>query len=279
MRKYINFIKISLVVMVFGLSGCYEQEVAPIVEPGGLGYTSATITTDFTGTEVKEGETITYMVKLSKPIEYDLTFKLKVSGDADAIEYEDLTIPAYATEGEMVINFVNDGIPSSEDKSVSFEMGIFNVNYQYLLTDTDYPSLDLTVKNVNDPTLLTIMFGWASEDDIDIVTWSDTDTYPMTPWGDGGATGSNPEFDKSIWLSDPVGTYYVNIMHWGAPSFDYKFTIGHPDGSVQIIEGTFDSDNLDQYTMDPWTAWGGSYASYRILKVVNNGTKFVVTAL
>ena len=265
--------------MVFGLSGCYEQEVAPIVEPGGLGYTSATITTDFTGTEVKEGETITYMVKLSKPLEYDLTFELKVDGDADAIEYEDLVIPAYSTEGELEIYFTNDDVPSTDVKNVSIEMGVFDIGHSKMLVDTTYPKLDLTVTNYNDPTLLTIMFGWNSDDDIDIVTWSDTDTYPLTEWGDGGASGANPEFDKSIWLADPVGTYYVNIMHWGAPSFDYKFALGHPDGSVQVIEGTFDSDNVDQYTMDVWTAWGDGYASYRILKVVNDGNKFVVTAL
>ncbi len=277
MRKKINII-LSVMLMVFGLSGCYEQDVVDPITPGNYGYTSATITTDFTDAEVTEGESISYTVKLDKPIEYDLTFDLKVDGDADALEYKPLVIPAYSTEGVMVINFPNDGIPSA-DKNVSIEMGVFNVNYKYILTDTEYPTLDLTVKNVNDPTLLTIMFSWPTSDDIDIVTWSDTDEYPMTEWGDGGATGANPEFDTSIWLSDPVGTYYVNIMHWGAPSFDYTFTIGHPDGSIQIIEGTFDSDNLDQYIMDPWTAWGDSYDSYRILKVVNDGTKFVVTAL
>ncbi len=71
----------------------------------------------------------------------------------------------------------------------------------------------------------------------------------------------------------------VFIYNLATSSFDYTFTLGYPDGSVQIIEGTFDSDDLGKYTMDVWTAWGGGYASYRILKVVNDGTKFVVTAL
>ena len=84
----------------------------------------------------------------------------------------------------------------------------------------------------------------------------------------------------SIWLSDPVGTYYVNIMNWGEPNFDYKFSLGHPDGTVQVIENTFESDNLGKYTNDNWLAWGGSgYDSFRVLKVVNDGTKFVVTEL
>ena len=48
---------------------------------------------------------------------------------------------------------------------------------------------------------------------------------------------------------------------------------------IKIIEGTFDSDNLGNYTEDICTAWGGGFSSYRILKVVNDGTKFIVTAL
>jgi len=77
-----------------------------------------------------------------------------------------------------------------------------------------------------------------------------------------------------------VGTYYVNVMDWDAGiDFDYTFTLGYPDGSVEVITGIFTGTDKSGYVNDQWTAWGGSYDSYRILQVVNDGTKFTVTEL
>ena len=121
------------------------------------------------------------------------------------------------------------------------------------------------------------MFGWDTDDDIDIVTWSNTATYPMTEWGDGGATGDNPEFDKSIWLADPPGTYYVNIMNWDVPTFNYTFTLGYPDGAVEVITGTFDS--ADPGILDVWNAWGDPYDSFRTLEVEVTATAITVKEL
>lgn len=281
MRKYINFIIISLVLVVFGLTGCYEQEVADIVSPDG--YAVAAITPDFTG-DISEVDTITYTVTLDKMRDFSTTFTAKIDEEASSLSsdyYEviDAVIPAYGLEAQLTIIFMDDGIPSPEAKNLKFEIGNYDIYEKYTLNETtEFLSQDISVKNYNDPTLLTIIFSWPTDDDMDIVTWSDTDDYPLTEWGDGGATGANPEMDQSIWLADPLGTYYVNIMDWGVGAFDYKFTLGHPDGSVQIIEGTF-SGVYDDYVNDPWTAWGGAYDSYRVLKVVNDGTKFVVTEL
>ena len=216
-------------------------------------------------------------------IDRSITFSADIlSGTADESDYviEPATLLPYTKEVKMYIIGVEDDSPEAEE-TVKFDITVPSIADKYLLNPSvTFPTVDLKIANVNDPTLLTIVFSWPTEDDMDIVTWSDTDENPLTEWGDGGATGSNPEIDKSIWLSDPVGNYYVNIMDWDAGiDFNYTFTLGHPDGSVTTITGTFQGTDKSIYTNDPWTAWGDSYDSYRVLKVVNDGTKFTVTKL
>ena len=100
----------------------------------------------------------------------------------------------------------SDNVPESEDESFNFEIGVFGVEQRYTLKpETSKLGQSFTVKSYNDPTLLTIMFGWDTEEDIDMVTFSDTPTNSMIPWENGGATSANPETDTSIWLADPVG--------------------------------------------------------------------------
>lgn len=217
-------------------------------------------------------------------IDRALTFAAHQIGGS-ATEEADFTastvvLQPYSTEVQMVIDFVADDFPENEEDA-QFEIGIFGIAERYLIhPDVTNPiNVDLKIQNQNDPEKLTIAMEWGDDHmDYDIVTWSDTEDYPMTEWGDGGATGSMPEIDKSIWLSDPVGTYYVNIMDWDGPAFDYKFSIGHPNGTVQFIEGTFDR-SAKEYINDAWTAWGGSYDSFRVLRVDFDGSSFTVTKL
>ena len=279
MRKYINFIKISLVVLVLGLSGCYEQEVAPIVEPGGLGYTTATFTTDFTGNEVTEGDTITYTITLSKPIEYDLKFTLQFDGDLSDIEYPEdgVTIPAYSTEAKFQIVFVYDNIPE-EDEAISYEIGIYNVNYQYLLHNTTYPNPSLTIKNKNDSNGLTVAVEWPDHGD-------DWDCYMIDENGAGiyggkydwvgfaGATGADPEImilKDQAWVTVTDGVYYVDVDPYavGNDKTDFKVSIGHPDQTVEFINFTFDKSKAGDYP----TTWG-----YSAVKIVKAGMKFTCT--
>ena len=268
--------------MVAAFAACdtADQDVSPVVSPDG--YPVATFTTDFAGGSVKEGDTIKYTITFDKMIDRSVTFSLRqLDGDADDHDFAaaSAVMQPYTKQTELLL-IANSDDELEGPETLKYEIKAYSLADKYLVNPSVvYPTVDLTIVNVNDPTLLTIVFSWDTEDDIDIVTWSDTEDYPMTEWGDGGATGANPEVDKAICLSDPVGTYYVNIMHWGADPFDYSFTLGFPDGSLQTITGTFESDNLAKYTEDIWTAWGDPYSSYRVLKVVNNGTSFTVTVL
>lgn len=98
------------------------------------------------------------------------------------------------------------------------------------------------------------------------------------PISNSGDVSNNPEIDKPIMLSDPAGTYYVNIMDWDEDSFGYKFSIGYPNGNVQFIEGTFDR-SATEYINDTWNAWGDSTDSFRVLKIENSVAGFTVTKL
>ncbi len=283
MKKYISYKLLGLALIVAGMISCdtASQDVEPIISPDG--YPLATITALGSGTTINEGDTLVYSVTLDKMLDRAVTFSVVITGgtaDEDDFVAEPLVLGPYAKEGKLYIIAQEDDVPE-QDETFDFRIAIESIAERYLVNpSTVFPSGKVTIKNQNDPTLLTIMFSWPTDDDMDIVIWSDTDDYPMTEWGDGGATGSNPEVDKSIWLADPLGTYYVNIMDWDAGiDFDYTFTIGHPDGSVQVIEGTFTGTDKSGYINDPWTAWGGSYDSYRVLQVVNDGTSFTVTAL
>jgi hypothetical protein len=283
MKRFINYKILGLALIVSGVAACdtADQDVSPIVSPDS--YPVATFTASSSNTSLVEGNAITYTITIDKPLDRALTFSAKVKGGtADEHDFvaDAAVLAPYTTQTQLTINAVADDFPEANE-TLQLEIGVFGIADKYLLNpSTVNPSLDLTIVNLNDPTLLTIAFEWPDPNhniDIDIVTWRGT--TPPRPWGDGGATGNNPEIDMSIWLEDPLGDYYVNIMDWGADPFTYKFTIGHPDGTIQIIEGTFNTADYSAYILDNWTAWGGSYESYRVLKVTNNGTGFVVTAL
>jgi hypothetical protein len=259
-----------------------EQDVSPVISPDNK--PSVTYTANITGNTVIEGGKIIYTIKLDKPIDRALTFSAnKIGGTAtegDDYEANTVVLQPYATEVKMEIVAIMDDYPEVEE-TLQLEIGIFGIAERYLINPntTNPTTVDLKIANKNEAGKLTIAMEWADHDmDFDFVTWSDTPENPMTEWGDAGASSHNPEIDKSIWLDDPAGTYYVNIMDWDSGPFDYKFSIGHPGGTVQFIEGTFDRSTTT-YVNDPWTAWGDSYDSFRVLKVENTGTAFTVTKL
>lgn len=261
-----------------------EQDASPVISPNDK--PMVTYTANISGETLEEGQTLVYTISIDKPIDRALTFSAHQIGGT-AMEEADyiattVVLQPYTTEAKMEIAIVADDYPE-ESETLNLEIGIFGIAERYLIhPDTENPIVvDLTIQNVNDPEALTIVMGWPDpehEFDFDIVTWSNTTENPMTEWGDGGASGDNPETDKSIMLADPAGTYFVNIMDWDSGPFSYKFSIGHPDGKVEFIEGTFDRSATD-YINDPWTAWGDSYDSFRVLKVENSGTGFTVTKL
>jgi hypothetical protein len=277
MRKIFKYM-VGLTLIAAVLASCdyrtAEQDVAPTVSPDG--YPVATFTTDFTGTEVSEGDTIVYSIVFDKPIDRSVTFQITptdestAEADVDYIASPGIIQP-FTTEAEASIIFVADDDPESTE-TFSFELGATSLADKYLVNPSVVnPTMDLNVLSVNDPTLLTIKFEWDTEDDLDILTspgYLTTDTVDY--WGTGGATGHNPEFDYSIWLADPPGKYWVYILDWDAPVVaNFTLTLGLPDGTNQVYEGVFDYNTAaDDFERDIFgiSSWGYP-AGYRILEV------------
>lgn len=279
------FLKFKIIGLVF-LMGCFascqtaEQDPSEIASPDGK--PTVTLTTDFTGTAT-EGETINYKITFSKPIERSVTFTPTViGGTADSHDTEELssvTMQPYTTEATFSVVLTSDNLVESTE-TLDIQLEILGIAEKYLVhPSTVIPPINITYTNYANPTWLTINFAWDNDLDMDMLTYSDTTTYPATLWGTGGAGSGNPEIDHAIWLEDPTGDYYVCILDWWeGVDFNYTYTLGYPDGTVETISGTFDGTNYP-YTYFAGPASWGSPNAYKILKVVNNGTNFVVTQL
>jgi hypothetical protein len=289
MKKYIKIKLIGLALIGVIIAGCGKTasvDPAPVVSPDG--YPVATFTTDFAGTDVTEGDTILYTITLDKTIDRSITFHAtQTDGDAELhADYEatDGVLAPYTLETEVMVVITDDGDPEDAE-TLSFEVGATSIADRYLVhPDVVNPTQALNVANLNDPTLLTIKFEWDTDSDIDILTspgYLATDTVDY--WGTGGATGANPEFDYSIWLADPVGTYWVYILNWGDPTpFNYTFTLGLPDGTNQSFDGSFDyATAADDYERDIMgiSSWGYPEC-YRAIEIVVDGSDaFGITVL
>lgn len=266
-----------------------EQDVMDTVSPDG--YPVATFSTDFTGTEITEGDTILYTVVFDKTIDRAVTFRVTQT-DGDAMELDDHdhgdyvatagVLQPYTLETEVSLVVLADDDPEDAE-TLSFEIGATTVADKYLVNQSVVnPTHALTVNNLNDPTLLTIKFEWDNDNDYDLVTgagFSDGDT--IAGWGSGGATGANPEFDMSIWLADPTGDYSAYILEWGyGESFSYELTLGLPDGTNQVIEGSFDPETaMDDFETDVWPYWAVQPA-FKILDIeVDGSDAFTITVL
>jgi len=275
MRKYLKYNIIGLAILAMAIVSCDTASVDPesIVEPD-ASYPTVTFTA--VDATVVEGQTaVVATITLNKPITKSLTFTpVFTGGTADEHSYiiEPTTIPAYETTAEVIITGVLDNIPESTE-NVTGTWTITSLAEKYLVQPgTTFPTFDVAITSVNDPTLLTIAFAWDTDEDHDIVTFSAQEGA----WGNGGATGANPEIDQSIWLSDAPGEYYVNLIEWGNGSMNYTFSIGHPDQTVQTITGSYDANDVSDYIVDSWVQWGNP-DTYRLLKVVHNGNDFTVT--
>ena len=283
MKKYISYKLIGLALLIIvGITACEtaSQDTSPIISPDG--YPTVVYTLSSPSTSVKEGDTLVYTISMDKPIDRSITFTPEVTGGTateDDYTFAPVVMQPYTTEVKFYLIAVADNNPAESTETLQLKFGDFSLADRYLMNlKTVHPTLDISIVNSNDPTLLTVLFSWPDESlDFDLVTFHVLGDGTLEPWGDGGATENNPETDMSINLSDPVGIYYVNIIPWDEDPFPYTFTLGFPDGTVQTIEGTFDYDAL---SMDPWTYWdANSYDTYRVLKIENTGTGFVVTAL
>jgi len=278
MRKYFKYNILGLALIVIGVVACEtaSQEVSPVISPDG--YPVATFTSNLAGTSISEGDTIKYTITLDKMLDRALTFTAKVKGGtADETDFtaEGVVLEPYTKEAKFYIIATADNFPEASE-TLQLEIGVFGIGDRYLLNQSQVnPSLDITIANHNDPDVLTIAFGWPNpDDDIDIFAY-----YGSEDWGTA-ATSDNPEILTSIWPTDPNGTYYFDIDPFlvNTPTFDYTISIGHPNGNIQIITGTFDTENLDSYTVDTYDDWG-DYPTYRLLEIENLDGVFTITNL
>jgi len=282
MKKYIIYNLLGLFLLLFTFTSCEfetaDQDPSDIISPNNK--PTVTVTTNASGT-INEGETVIYTITFDKPIERSVTFTPMVSGTSDDHDYllESVSVAPYTTSVQLPIEVFEDyEIEGTETLSIQLEISSI-AEKDLVHPDTVLAPIDLTINDYVDDNKLVINFAWNEDIDFDILTYSDTDVYPATLWGTGGATGANPEIDHSIWLDDPTGTYYVCILvWWEGINWDYTFTLAYPHGSVETITGTFDGTNYPYASFTGPSSWG-SPSAYQVLKVVNNGTNFVVTKL
>jgi len=271
MRKYLYNIIGLFLLGIFAIScDSAQQDVSPIVSPDDNPV--ATFISDFSGSTITEGDTITYSISLDKPHTTSLTFSVKVTGgtaDESDIEVISGTIPAFHTETEVQIIISADNFPE-ESETIDLEIGLFSFAEMYVLNPSVVnPTPSFTIANYNAPNSLTISFGW--EDDND-----DYDVYIVDEGINNvfsqGATSSNPEA-LSLGNSAPDDTYYVEVdpYYLENPSTTLTFSIGHPDQTVEFFTATFDSSLLDEYEE------GG--IGYRIFKIVKSGSTYTCSSL
>jgi|WetSurSiteA1Bulk_404760.scaffolds.fasta_scaffold00460_10 hypothetical protein len=280
MRKYLIYNLAALALAVGSLISCDapDQEVSPVISPDTK--PMATFTANMSTTSVEEGDTLILTITTDKMIERALTFAPIIEGGtADELDYTivgsagtSAVLAPYTNSIQMLIIFTEDNFPEvSED--LQLEIGVYSIAEKYLLhPDYENLALDLTITNKNDPTALTIAFGWPNHDeDIDLFSFFGTEA-----WG-AAASSDNPEIDRSIWTTDPDGTYYSGIDPYdvtGDP-IEYTVSLGYPDGTVEFLTGTFDPQNLDAYTQDYFEPW--DIYTYRILEIEKTGETYDVT--
>ncbi len=291
MRIISRYNLIGLTVLLLGMASCdtletAKQDAESIISPDG--YPVATFTSSDADNVLVEGDTLIYTITTDKMLDRAVTFTLNlVDGDLteDDFVYEPAVLQPYTKEVQMMIIFNEDGF-AAPAKTAKFEFVIESIAEHYLLNPSQvYPTVDLTINNYVDATLLTIYMGWDTEDDFDMVIWRDTLSNNLDEWSDKGASTANPEVDNTIWVSDPDGTYYVSVMDYEEGPFEYTFTISHPNGTLQTITGTFDATAAGVIN-DQWKAWDKAstpvvetYDSFRVLKIEHSGATFTVTKL
>ncbi len=271
MKRYNKIFILSLVFALLVLPGCYEDEVADVVSPDE--YPTYTVTSDYDGGEIREGAVITYTIKMDKMRTYATPFSIHIVEESadDIIEFENVTIPAYSTEAMIEVTFVDDLLPSNKEQTIKYEVGCFADAARYLLNPNSKAlSQELTVKNYNDPSGLSIIVGWDNgDDDWDVMVVDDGQEDEWTGWA--GATGANPEHTL-LSNEQPDDVYYIELDPWAVSNdvVEFEILIGKPDHSAQSFSFTYNADNVDSYDI----AWG-----YRTVKIEKSGNTYTCSAV
>ncbi len=281
MRKNILFKTLGFLLLGIVIAGCdtASQEVEPVISPDN--YPVATFTTDFSGETVNEGDTISYVITVDKQLDKSVTFHVipdtgNVADDHD-YEYAPAVLQPYTSEVSMDVIFPQENLVEGSE-TFSFEIGATSLADKYLLNpSTENPAHDLTIVNVNVEGKLTINMDWNNHDDNDFGVYSETADYTGV-WSLDGATGDQPEIDMTIWNSDPDGDYYLGIWDWGNPPFDYVFTFGLDDNSMETLEGSFNGTTAaDLY--DTFLYSEDYPPFYKVIKITKSGSSYTYTKL
>ena len=263
MRKIFNIPTILSLAFLLALVSCeYQQEVADPISPDD--YPVATITTDFSGTAVTEGDVITYTITIDKWLDHEVTFSAMIeggTGSEDDIQNIGGVIDAYSDSTTLTVVFVQD-LDADDGETLELEIGADYLGTQYTLNpSTVNPTLNVTITNWVSSEL-EMTFDWHGEvivndltcgdvynedigDYVDFdIFMADAEGYDFNdPWSyfnpyDYAATGDVPE-EWTIGDTIPDGSYYFfcDLYANGLPGLD---SIGYQVEHVPMpITATF----------------------------------------
>lgn len=205
-------------------------------------YPTVTITSDFQGSTVAEGQTITYTITTDKPFPNPIDFEMAISKDEeDNVIYKPVTFPAFSEEPvTFTVTFPNDNIPEKEPETVSYTIKDETDGTKYSLNpNSKFVSEQLTIENTNNPNGLTVALDWENpEDDIDMyaTAYAGGTTYLGFL---AGASLDKPEIIVDGTGIEGVFYYLIVPFTYHQPVVNYTFKIGYPDQSVEFIEGSY----------------------------------------
>lgn len=239
MEKYFKIMIMGAALITLGLVGCDEQEVAAPISPDG--YPTATITTDFSGSAVAEGDTIWYNITVDKPFDRNIEFSAHVvEGTASDGDLEVLggVLPAYGLTTQLGVVFTRD-YAADVDETAVVEVGVLELGQRYMLNPKTVNSqIEVTIANyVSDD--LEMVFSWEATIDVNpgyadfpdfrwhesTYDWMDFDIFiadaegydnddPWATFNDAiyAATGDTPEEMTFSGLAD--GSYVIFCELW-----------------------------------------------------------------
>jgi len=268
---------IKYLALLFSLTlliSCGQDDVDSVTNPGVLTPTSE-INLGFTdangGQLVLEsgGDAITFVIGLStNPLPVATTITLvgsSTSGSLDGASYpETVTIPAGDTSVDVVVSFVDDGVPEGTDVE-TFTIEILDADFggsnDYYLTPGDISrTIDVTdtlplsvVTTVGD---VDFGFYWGDSSDLDCrirdaALNSISIGYTVTP-------GENVTLPGSV--SDGVYTFSIRPWSVASSSIDYLIEMEVPTGEIYPFNGKL---------VNASGAWSQEITSLEITKSTN----------
>lgn len=283
MKNYIKHKILILAATMAAMVSCdQEQEVEPIMDPNTKPIVTITRVDDH-GDPVIEGDTLKFDITSDKMMQMGVDFTMVMTDESEAssADFEVIgdkaTLVPYSTSVQLQVVVLADNFPETAE-TLGFEVGAFNLGQNFQLNPaSDVEAVNVEVANVNHPDFLTVAFGWEDPDhasDFDMLI-----NYEGSSWN-FAASADNPEINMSIshTYPDPYdGTYQIGVDPYDVAKdvTPYTISVGYPDGTVEIFEGTFDQTKLDSYTADYYDDWGMYF--YRLLTVEKSGTNYTVT--